>query len=169
MTLHFLPQNGWAVDVDSGLTICAPRMLPATPPEDPKKFEYQYNFRRDGEWFYGLGIYGTYEVLNSNQQIERLYTLDLGGGRILDSLFQLKKELGNNDDNFVFLQNIARGLINVFKLDVNEDNRRYRVIADPAILSAYGVSLRENDLLYSDELVLAEELVSANKVGSDAP
>ena len=169
MTLNFLPQNGSSVDVNSGLTICAPRMLPATPPEDPKKTEYQYNFRRNGEWFYGLGIHGTYEVLNSNKKIERLYTLDLGGGRILDSLFQLKEELGNNDDNFVFLQDLARGLINVFKLGVNEDNRRYRVIADPAILSAYGVSLAENNLLSSGELVLAEELVSANKVGSDAP
>lgn len=85
-------------------------MLPATLPEDPKKTEYQYNFRRNGEWFYGLSIHGTYEVLNSNQQIERLYTLDLGGGRILDSLFQLKKELGSNDDNFVFLKNLALGL-----------------------------------------------------------
>ena len=168
MPLHFVPQRGAAVDRETGLTIYAPRMLPASFPENPEHTEYQYNLHRNGDRFYGLGLCGTNKAHNHEGKRELLYTLDLGRDWIFDSVFGLKRELANDEDDFTFLRNIAQGLIAVFYFDNNDYGCHYCAYSDATVLTNYGICIPDNvEQKSKGEIVLAEEFVPAH-IESDA-
>jgi hypothetical protein len=59
MPLNFKSKARSAVDLDTGMVIHTPCMLPASPPEDPNHTEYQYMFWLGDEIVGGLVFFGT--------------------------------------------------------------------------------------------------------------
>ena len=169
MPLDFKPQPGSAVDPGTGLTIHAPRMSPAPPPADAGHTEYQYNFRFDGQWFYGIGLNGSDEVVERAGRREWMFRLDLGRDWVLDTVFELKRMLGNSDEDFVFLQGMAQGLVRVFEKDTNHDyDFRYLALTDAGLLAQRGIMvLGEVARLPTGEIVLADVFVPAQAEGDD--
>ena len=157
MPLNFKAQLGEAVDLDTGLSILSPRMLPASPPANPNDTEYQYTFYRDGESYDGLGLFGTDVVIEKDGRREGVSTLNLDREWLLDSVFRLKRDLGDDGDDFAFLQGLAYGLIAVFENHSDSDDGRYVVVTDAALLAARGINVPNGvTRLNSGQIVLAE-------------
>ena len=111
MPLEFERQPGSAVDRRTGVTITAPRILPASPPEDPSHTEYQYLFYLNGQRVDGLGLFGSDEIVETQNGRERVFTLDLGRDWVLKSILGFKQTLNNQDSHFAFLCSVAQGLV----------------------------------------------------------
>lgn len=124
MPLAFEHQPGSAVDRESGVTITAPRVLPASPPEDPSHTEYQYLFYLNGQRIDGLGLFGTEQMIETQQGTERLFTLDLGRDWVLKSILGFKHKLNNTDSDFVFLSSLSQGLV---LANMDHSSTRYAV------------------------------------------
>jgi hypothetical protein len=162
MSLNFKSQLGGAIDSGTGLTIRPPRMLPASPPRYPDEVEYQYTFYRGGEPYDGLGLFGTDVVVEKNGHRECVSTLDLGSDQLLNSVFRLKRDLGDDDD-FAFLQGLAYGLIAVFENHSDSDDGRYVVVTNAALLAARGITVPDSAArLDSGQIVLAEIFAPAH-------
>jgi len=161
MPLNFKAQIGGAIDLDTGLTICEPRTLPASLPTNPDRVEYQYTLYRGDERYY-IGLFGVDTVVEKDGHKEWIFALDFGRDWVLDSVFSIKRDLGNDDDDFVFLQGLARGLVAMFEKDHSEDDVRYVVLTDTALLAARGITVPNGvTRLGSGEIVLAEILTPA--------
>lgn len=171
MPLDFEPRTGSAIDQESGLVIYPPRMLPASPPEDPAHTEYQYAFYRGDERIYGLGLFGSDMGIDNGGRRELVFTLDLGRDWVLDTVFEFKRLLGNDDDDFVFLKGLARGLVSVFEGRTdNDEDTRHVAVADAALLAGRGIPVPESTRRSSATgIVLAEAFVPAHIDGSEAP
>ncbi|AWH24014.1 hypothetical protein [Stenotrophomonas sp. YAU14D1_LEIMI4_1] len=111
MPLEFQRQPGTAVDRHTGVIITAPRILPASPPEDASHTEYQYLFHRNGQRVGGLGLFGSDEMVETESGCERVFSLDLGRDWVLRSILGFKQTLNDQDSNFVFLCSVAQGLV----------------------------------------------------------
>ncbi|WP_164270560.1 hypothetical protein [Stenotrophomonas sp. B1-1] len=111
MPLEFERQPGSAVDRRTGVIITAPRILPASPPEDPSHTEYQYLFYLNGQRVDGLGLFGSDEMVETESGRERVFALDLGRDWVLKSILGFKQTLNNQDSNFAFLCSVAQGLV----------------------------------------------------------
>lgn len=111
MPLEFQRQPGFAVDRHTGVIITAPRILPASPPEDPSHTEYQYLFYLNGQRVDGLGLFGSDEMVETESGRARVFALDLGRDRPLKSILGFKQTLNNQDSNFAFLCSVAQGLV----------------------------------------------------------
>jgi hypothetical protein len=169
MPLNFEPRLGSAVDTATGLTIYAPRILPASPPEDPEHTEYQYSFYLHGKRIDGLGFFGTKLIKKKLGHLERIFELDLGRDWVLDSVFEFKKTLDDEGDNFVFLQSLARGLVGVFEKDSDaDDDFRYLAMTNANLLERRGIVVPNYIVrLAGNEIILAEIFVAANSNGED--
>ncbi|QQP94966.1 hypothetical protein [Lysobacter enzymogenes] len=170
MSLDFQPRLGSAVDADTGLTIYEPRLQPASPPASPDDTEYQYAIFLDGKRFYGLGLNGSDAVVDKAGRRERVFLLELGSAGALDAALDLKRRLANDEPDFVFLRELARGLVGVFETRTdNDDDTRYLAVVDAAALAERGIAAPESVARLADgELVLAEAFVPAHADGSDA-
>ena len=162
MPFDFKYQSGWAVDPGTGLTVCQPRIVPTSPPANPDDIEYQYALHQGDDRYY-LGLFGKDAVLEKDGHRERVSTLDLGRDWVLDSVFGIKRDLGNGDDDFVFLQGLARGLVAVFeRRRYNDDDERYVAVTNTALLTVRGVTVPDGVARWnSGEVVLAEIFVPA--------
>lgn len=171
MPLDFEPRTGSAIDLESGIVIYAPRMLPASPPEDPGRAEYQYAFYRGDDRIYGLGLFGSDMTVDKAGRRERVFTLDLARGQVLEMVFEFKRILENEDDDFVFLAGLARGLVAVFGNRPDDDaDMRYVAVTDAALLAERGIRIPESVLQsVGDGIVLAETLVPARVVVGEGP
>jgi hypothetical protein len=164
MPLNFEPRLGSAVDTATGLTIYAPRILPASAQEDLDRTEYEYSLYLHGEWFDGLSFLGTNSSIKNKNRREWVFTLDLDCGWILDSIFRIKQRLDNKDGDFMFLQNIADGLVGVFKKDTNndDDDFRYLALTNKDILAQHEIIVPNHSVrLVNSEIVLAEAFLPA--------
>ncbi|AWH31771.1 hypothetical protein C1930_02220 [Stenotrophomonas sp. SAU14A_NAIMI4_8] len=161
MPMDFKPLGSSAIDASSGVSIPQPRMLPATLPEGGTGIEFQYAFRRNGDRVGGLGIFGIETALVINGHREWLYKLEITHHSAFDSIFRLKRKIGNTDDDFIFLSAIAEGLVAVFvgSADSTEPQRNV-VVTSLNALSQHGVALPQH-IPYSanGEIVLAEACV----------
>jgi len=168
MSLDFKPQLGSVVDSATGLTIYEPRLLPASPPADPDGTEYQYAIFLDGKRFYGIGLYGSDAVVDKEGRRQRVFLLDLGPGWVLDTVFELKNMLEDDDDDFAFLRGLARGLVGVFESRTdNDDDTRYLAVAGAAALAARGIAVPAGATrLPGGEVLLAESFVPAHADGN---
>lgn len=114
MPLDFKPVVSSAVDEQSGVSIPQPRMLPATLPDGRNGIEYQYVFRLKDERIGALGIFGSEVALEGAGRREWLYTLDLTQDAAFKALFRFKQAIGNTDEDFDFIRDVACGLVNFF-------------------------------------------------------
>lgn len=163
MPLNFVPQRGAAVDRETGLTIYAPRMLPAEGQDD---VEYQYSFDRNDHSIDGLGLYGFELSVRRNGRVQQVFTLDLGREAVLESIFnRVKKSFANEDDDFSFLANLAQGLISVFESRTdNDDDVRYVAITKPSLLSQHGIELPEEFKNIADDISLPDGYVAIAEI-----
>lgn len=161
MPLNFAPRPGSAVDEGSQIVITAPRLLPASPPEDPGHNEYQYMFHVAGEQAGGLGLFGSDEMVESAGGRERVFTLDLSRDWVLESVLAFKKFLGNTDDDFSFLRGLAQGLVMANMDDGSSKyNVRYLAVTTDEALAGCGIACSEAVLRSAEgDIVLAEALV----------
>lgn len=124
MPLAFERQPGSAVDRQSGVTITAPRVLPASSPEDPSHTEYQYLLYLNGRRVDGLGLFGTEQLIETQNGPERVFTLDLGRDWVLKSILGFKRKLNNSDDDLAFLHSLSQGLV---LANMDHSSTRYAV------------------------------------------
>lgn len=167
MPLHFESNVGSAIDRNSGLTIYPPRIVPASPPEDPNHDEYQYGLYRNGERIDGLAVFVTDESIERAGDRERIFTLDLGRDWVLDSILSLKKSLHSDDDDFDFLQGLAKGLLLVYQTRPKLTYKvRYIAITSKSMLDKHGIApSRTNTSIdlskFDDQILLSELFISA--------
>lgn len=160
MPLAFERQPGSAVDRQSGVTITAPRMLPASPPEDPSHTEYQYLFYLNGHRVDGLGLFGSDEMVETPNGRERVFTLDLGRDWVLKSILGFKQTLSNTDSYLTFIRSQAQGLVLANMDDRNTRHAvRYIAVTTGEALARTNVSTTD-PIISSDgtTIVLACEL-----------
>lgn len=99
MPLNFEPRHGSAVDERNGIVITAPRVLPASPPEDPSHIEYQYLIHVHGERVDGLGLFGSDEFQGEGSLRERRFTLDLSRDWVIRPHLASRKPLETRTRN----------------------------------------------------------------------
>lgn len=158
MPLNFTPQPGSAVDQGNRIVITSPRLLPASPPEDPSHDEYQYMFYVDGVRVDGLGVYGSEAIIEADGGRERVFTLDLGRDWVMESIFGFKRILGNTDEDLAFLVGLAQGLV-MANMDQSSSKYsiRYVAVATDDALSRRGINLSQMNLpSEAGRIVLAE-------------
>ena len=63
MPTDFQPRGTSSFDQESGVHIPLPRILPRTFQDGREGVEYQFSFRKGDERIYGLGIFGTENVI----------------------------------------------------------------------------------------------------------
>ena len=162
MSLNFEAQLGGAIDPSTGLTIRPPRILPASPPRNPDDIEYQYILYRGDDRYY-IGLFGDDTMADMNGNRERVLTFDFGRDQVLNSVFRLKRNLSNSDGDFVFLQNLASGLLAVSQSDTNHNyGIRYIALTKLPTLAKQGVRCPDTaKQLSTGEVVLAEIFVPA--------
>lgn len=163
MPLNFTPQPGSAVDQSNGITITSPRLLPASPPEDPSHNEYQYMLYVDGVRVDGLGLFGSEGMLEVEGRRERVFTLDIRRDWVLDSIFGFKQALGNTDDDLTFLIGLTQGLV-MANMDQSSSKYgiRYLAITRHEALARRGIDHPQAELpSLAGEIVLAEAFVPA--------
>jgi len=158
MPLNFTPQPGSAVDQGNRIVITSPRLLPASPPEDPSHDEYQYMFYVDGVRVDGLGVYGSEAIIEADGGRERVFTLDLGRDWVMESIFGFKRILGNTDEDLAFLVGLAQGLV---MANMDQSSRKYSIryvpVATDGALSRRGINLSQMNLpSEAGRIVLAE-------------
>jgi hypothetical protein len=161
MPLQFERQPGSAVDRRTGVTITAPRILPASPPEDPSHTEYQYLFYLNGQRVDGLGLFGSDEMVETPNGPERVFTLDLGRDWVLKSILGFKQTLSNTDSDLAFIRSLAQGLVLANMDDSNTQHAvRYVALTTGEALARTNVSTID-PIIASDgsTIVLACELV----------
>ncbi len=161
MPLNFTPQPGSAVDQGNRIVITSPRLLPASPPEDPSHNEFQYLFYVDGVRVDGLGLFGSEAMVETEGGRERVFTLDIGRDWVLESIFSFKRTLGNKDDDLTFLTGIAQGLV-LANMDQRSSKYgiRYLAITRHGALARRGIDHLQTKLpLAAGEIVLAEAFV----------
>jgi hypothetical protein len=110
---------------------------------------------------------------------EWVFILDLGRDQVLNSIFdRVKKSLENEDDDFTFLQGLARGLVMAYQGRTdNDDNVRYVAITKLALLTARGIIIPTESKFISTstvplaegEVVLAEAFVPTHLSPRNAP
>jgi len=88
----------------------------------------------------------------------------------LEGVFELKRILGNDDGDFQFLQEVARGLVVVFATEPSPDyDFRYSALISADALAAGGVVVPPGTPQGSNgEIVLAEAFVPARADRSEA-
>lgn len=124
MPLNFEPRPGSAVDESNGILINAPRVLPASPPEDPTHTEYQYFLHVHGQRVDGLGLFGSDEFQGEGDARERRFTLDMSRDWVLKAALAFKESIGNVDEDFTFLQGLAQGLV---MANMDESSSKYSI------------------------------------------
>lgn len=168
MAFEFEARGGAAVDPATGLSIRMPRMQPG---DVSSTTEYQYPIYLGEQRIHGVAVMGTDTVDRSGGR--RLWTsrLDLGAAGALDGLLELKRMLGNADDDFVFVQGIARGLLLVFATDPNPGyDFHYVAVISVAALAARGITApAAAGPVLDGGIVLAEVRVPARANGRDVP
>ena len=165
MSLNFEPQLNSAVDTKSGLTICRPRRLPL---EDPSQTEYQYSIYLNDKRLYGIGLNGVDKLIEKIECKEWIFMLDIGSD--WEGVFRLKKILNNNDRDFVFLKNLAFGLIAVFEKDINANyDSRYLAVVNVELLQQHGIIAPDHAVRLSNgKIVLAEVFIPVQTDKGDA-
>lgn len=168
MPLNFKSQPGSAVDLDAGLAIYRPRMLPASPPDDPNDVELQYLFYRNDDRFYGLALSASDEMVDKGGRWEQVFTLDLSNRHALEAVFKFKKLLGDESDDFSFLRGLAQGLVTVFESRTdNSDDVRYLAVTKAPSLIGCGITLpAEQKQIDGNKIILAEAFVAAHPLPS---
>ncbi|MCS4235466.1 hypothetical protein [Stenotrophomonas sp. BIGb0135] len=158
MPLNFTPQPGSAVDQDNRVVITSPRVLPASPPEDPSHDEYQYLFYVDGVRVDGLGLFGSEAMMEAEGGHERVFTLDMGRDWVLESVFSFKRILGSTDEDLTFLIGLAQGLV-MANMDQSSSKYsiRYVAVTTDDALSRRGINPSQMNLpSEAGRIVLAE-------------
>lgn len=167
MALYFELRDGAAVDRDSGLNIRMPRMQPD---EAAGITEFQYPIYLGEQRIHGVALLGA-DAMEANGA-RRLWTtkLELGAAGALEGVFELKRILGNDDGDFQFLQEVARGLVVVFATEPSPDyDFRYSALISADALAAGGVVVPLGTPQGSNgEIVLAEAFVPARADRSEA-
>ena len=171
MPMDFKALGSSAIDASSGVSIPQSRMLPATLPEGGTGIEFQYAFRRNGDRVGGLGIFGIETALVINGHREWLHKLEITHHSAFDSIFKLKRNIGNTDDDFIFLSAIAEGLVAVFVGSTDSAKpQRNVVVTSLNALSQHGIMLPAH-IPHSEngEVVLAEAWTGQDFVDNSEP
>lgn len=165
MPIDFKPVVSSAVDEKSGVSIPQPRMLPATLPDGRNGIEYQYVFRLKDERIGALGIFGSEVVLEEAGRREWLYTLDLTQDAAFKALFRFKQAIGNTDEDFDFIRDVACGLVNVFAGQKNNtEAQRNVVVTTFEALGRHGIGVPDAvHPLPDGTLILANAFVPAHE------
>jgi hypothetical protein len=101
---------------------------------------------------------------------ERVFTFNLGDDSALKSVLHLKRILGDHDDDFSFLKELAHGLLMVSQSDTTHNyDVRYIALTKLAVLAGFEISVPSDiKQLNADEVVLDEIFVPACTSGSEA-
>ena len=170
MPINFQSRSGAAIDQQSGVKITMPRMLPVSTQDGEEYTEYQYSIYHGDKRISGLGLNGTDRIVDTHGRRLWISKLDLGRDWVLDSIFDIKHELGNDDSDFYFLQAIASGLLKVFEKEPNQNyDFHYVASSEESSLARRGIEVPSGIArLSSDEILLAENFVVARHDGVGA-
>lgn len=162
MPLTFEPQSGAVVDQAADLSICAPRMLPASPPEPSDHTEYQFALYRD-EDRHGFGLFGWESERESGGGHQRLVVLDLGRDWVIDAALKLKRRLDNTDDDLRFLRDFSKGLLaaRALRREPDEDIT-CQAVTDAQLLAERGIEVPDTLLTRDRHQVLLAEILTTD-------
>ncbi len=160
MAFEFEARDGKVVDPVTGLSICMPRMQPDGAVATT---EYQYPIYLGDRRIHGLAVRGTDAVNMRERQRSWTSCLDLGMAGALEGLRELKRMLGDTEDDIVFVQGIARGLLQVLATNPDLDHEiHYRAVVSVEALASHGIAAPDGLGRISDgRIALAEVRVPA--------
>lgn len=164
MPLCFEPRPYSSFDPVSGITIPGPRLLPGELSDGTVVTEYQYAFYLGDRRVGGLGFHGTDQIEEINGHTERVFTFDLGHDWLITSILKFKEMIGNADNDFSFLRDLAQGLVMAYGGQTdNVENLRYVAITTASALAIARVLIPDQGLVACDgHVVLAEAYVPVN-------
>lgn len=164
MAVNFIPRERSAFDVESGISILLPRVLPSDQSEPGGSIEYQYTFRRNGEPVGGLGMFGDQRVDGTSNRPVWTYTVNLSPPWVLRDILRMNSLFGSIEPDFTFLQGIARGLVAAFAgQTTNTVDLRYVALASSESLIGEGLSdIQISGVPNEGEVILAEVFVPAH-------
>jgi hypothetical protein len=164
LPINFKPLKSSAEDLGNGLFIPAPRSDRIVLADGQDGIEYLYSFLWNDQRVGALALSGS--ITESEEAGNRTlhFMLDFTDQYVFGSISKLKQAIGNQDDDFSFIRDIARGLLCVFVDRVDNANAHIRVIyTSVEALSRHGVALPADVLPAADgTIVLAEVFVPAH-------
>jgi hypothetical protein len=164
MPINFMPRGRTAFDENTGITIGHPRMYPEKKIDGAINVEYEYTIYRDEEIIGALVIQGTETTTEENGNRKYTYTLEIVKKTTIDRIFKLKQRIENKDDDFVFISNMAQGMVNVFvNIEGSTFAQRNLAITTHDALVRSGVTIPDYAYTSPDGvIVLAESHTPAN-------
>ena len=164
MPINFMPRGRTAFDENTGITIGHPRMYPETKIDGAINVEYEYTIYRDEEIIGALVIQGTETTTEENGNRKYTYTLEIVKKTTIERIFKLKQRIENKDDDFVFISNMAQGMVNVFvNIEGSTFAQRNLAITTHDALVRSGVTIPDYAHASPDGvIVLAESHTPAN-------
>lgn len=159
-----MPRGRTAFDESTGITIGHPRMYPETKIDGAINVEYEYTIYRDEEIIGALVIQGAETTTEENGSRKYTYTLEIVKKTTIDRIFKLKQRIKNKDDDFVFISNMAQGMVNVFvNIEGSAFAQRNLAITTHDALVRSGVTIPDYAHTSPDGvIVLAESHTPAN-------
>jgi hypothetical protein len=164
LPINFRPVRSSAEDLDNGLFIPAPRSERIVLADGRDGIEYLYSFLWNDQRVGALALSGSMTESEEAGNRTLHFMLDFTDQHVFESISKLKRAIGNQDDDFSFILDIARGLLCVFVERVDNANAQIRVIyTSVEALSRNGVALPAKVLPAPDgKIVLAEVFVPAH-------
>jgi hypothetical protein len=163
MSLKFNAQQRIMIDSNSGLKIYPPRVQSASTSFDSSRLEFEYPIYQ-GDALFSFNIFGHENISQRDARRERELVLSINHDWILKDALGMKARWNLAGDDFLFLCELARGLVGVLALRLNSDeDARYSLIADADVLIQNHVIVPENAIRNdSGKYVLADVLVPAH-------
>lgn len=160
-SIAFEPVSRYPADRKDCVTVCGPRMFPASPPLPPDHIEYEYTLYHGSEQ-YGLGLVGTDRLIEADGRPTYQSTLDFDRDWVLDRIFRLKQEWGDDTADFAFLCRLADGMLGVVTEPGNaREGMRCLALTRASMLEERGIAIPQQAVrLETGEIVLAERCVA---------
>lgn len=158
MRLNFQPRSRSSFDEVSGIAIPRARALPAILQDGRPATEYQFEFVRGSEVVGGLGFFGTKEVVEREGTQELVSVFDLAHEWLIIYLVKLQRNLGIPGDEFLFVRDMARGLVMAYAgQDDNDENLRYVAVTSIDALMSAGVAVPAGSVPSAEGLIILAE------------
>lgn len=111
MPFHFQVQPYSSFDPTSQVTIPRPRIAPTVLANGQQGTEYQFALYRGDDRVGGLGFEGWDELSDIEGRRIRTFFFDLRSSSAIKSMLDYKVALGSSDDDFVYVEGLAQGLV----------------------------------------------------------
>lgn len=169
--MKFKPCGNYALDEASGIMISLSRILPEERDDGKAGIEYQYIFRLNDEIIEGFGISGSMEITKENGDRIESYKLEISHESTIKRMLQFKNRIGNTDNDYGFISEIANGMAAVFtETESNTFAQHHLVITTHEALQRQNIEIPTNTkTTISGEIVLAESHTPPHPVPNLTP